>query len=55
MPAIRHCRHCWGDCDGDCLLPGDTGACIHGWALRLPFRQRVRLGLTRFWRGMFPG
>ena len=18
----RHCRHCWGDCPGDCLLAG---------------------------------
>jgi hypothetical protein len=22
MPRARHCRHCWGDCAGDCLLPG---------------------------------
>ena len=20
MTAVRHCRHCWGDCLGGCLL-----------------------------------
>ena len=33
MAAVRHCRHCWGDCLGECLL-GDTGMCIHGWNSR---------------------
>jgi hypothetical protein len=28
MTVVRHCRHCWGDCPGDCIL-GDTGLCIH--------------------------
>jgi hypothetical protein len=29
MPAARHCRHCYGDCPGTCLLPGTGGLCIH--------------------------
>jgi hypothetical protein len=48
MPAYRHCRHCWGDCGDGCLLPGDSGACIHkNGASMLPFRQRVRLWLWK--------
>ena len=50
MLPYRHCRHCYGDCPGDCLLPGDTGMCIHGRVRPLPFRQRVRLWLYRLWR-----
>jgi hypothetical protein len=49
MPAYRHCRHCYGDCPGDCLLPGDSGACIHG-RVKMPFPQRVRLWFYRLWR-----
>jgi len=43
----RHCRHCLGNCPGDCLL-GD-GQCIHGWNDRpgRPFRLPVLL--TRRW------
>ena len=44
MPAYRHCRHCWGNCDGECLLPGDTGACIH--VPSMPLRRRVWLRLV---------
>jgi hypothetical protein len=56
MPAVRHCRHCWGDCDGTCLLPGDTGLCIHKTAPRRSFRERVvLLGYRRFWRRVFWG
>jgi hypothetical protein len=55
-PTIRHCRHCWGGCPGDCLLPGDTGLCIHNPVPAMPFRDRVRLvGSRRFWRRLFWG
>jgi hypothetical protein len=46
MSPIRHCRHCFGDCQGQCLLD-DTGRCIHGGAPRLPWRLRLRLLTTR--------
>ena len=52
MPAIGHCRHCWGDCPGDCLLPGDEGRCIHQPFRVLPFRQRFRIGVRKLWRAM---
>jgi hypothetical protein len=56
MPAIRHCRHCLGDCGGDCLLPGDTGLCIHKPVRKLAFGERVQLlGNRRFWRRVFWG
>jgi hypothetical protein len=29
MPVVAHCRHCFGDCGGGCLLPGGGGLCIH--------------------------
>lgn len=29
MTVRRHCRHCLGDCDGTCLLPGQDDLCIH--------------------------
>jgi len=54
--ASRHCRHCWGKCDGDCLLPGDSGLCIHQPVPRRPFRERVRLlGNRRSWRRVLRG
>jgi hypothetical protein len=47
MPERRHCRHCLGDCPGDCLF--DTGRCIHGWHDK-PSRQFTwQLLLTRKW------
>jgi hypothetical protein len=54
--AVRHCRHCLGDCAGDCLVD-DTGLCIHGTGKsRLPWRLRVRLlGSRRWWRRVFWG
>lgn len=60
MPAVRHCRHCWGDCDGMCLPPWarDVGVCIHKTTprLTLTFRERVLLlGSRRFWRRLFWG
>jgi hypothetical protein len=43
----RHCRHCAGDCPGDCLL-GD-GQCIHGWHEKRPRQFGWRVLLTRRW------
>jgi hypothetical protein len=56
MPTGRHCRHCAGNCPGDCLLPGDSGLCIHRPLPRLPPRVRLRLiGTRRFWRRLLWG
>jgi hypothetical protein len=44
----RHCRHCLGGCDGNCVI-GDGRQCIHGWNGK---RQRTfywQLVLTRRW------
>jgi hypothetical protein len=55
-PSVtRHCRHCWGNCPGNCLVPGQPGACIHAPA-KLPLSTRVMLlGSRRFWRRVFWG
>ena len=42
-----HCRHCAGDCPGDCLV-GD-GHCIHGWNGKRPPQVTWRVLLTRRW------
>lgn len=59
MPGIRHCQHCWGNCIGDCWLPGaagEAGLCIHRPYPRLTRRDRLRLlGNRRFWRRVFWG
>jgi hypothetical protein len=59
MPSARHCRHCFGECPGDCLLPGDTGdtgLCMHHPVPGLPWRDWVRLlGSRRWWRRVFWG
>ncbi len=56
MTTVRHCKHCWGDCDGTCLLPGETGLCMHKPVPRLTFRQRVTMLRTRrFWHRLFWG
>ena len=56
LPTVRHCRHCLGDCGGDCLLPGNTGLCIHKPAQRLTWRERLLLlGNRRWWRRVFRG
>jgi hypothetical protein len=56
MPAVRHCRHCWGECPGDCLIPGAAGLCIHKPNPRLTSRERMLLLLDRrFWRRVFWG
>ena len=59
MPAVTHCRHCYGDCGGGCLLPGGGGLCLHKpvpkrtageWLMMLRTRQfwlrAVRGGLS---------
>ena len=49
MTAVRHCRHCWGDCLGDCLLD-DTGLCIHNVKSKMMRQQRRRrLLLSPMW------
>jgi hypothetical protein len=52
MADVRHCRHCWGDCPGDCLVD-DKGMCIHklhgGWAKR----RRPRVLSSAWLRMMF--
>jgi hypothetical protein len=56
MTTIAHCRHCYGDCRGECLM--DTaGHCIHDGNLRpLSWPQRLRLLATRaWWRRVFWG
>jgi hypothetical protein len=59
MTRARHCRHCLGDCPGDCLLPGDAGdagLCIHKPAPAMSWRERLRLlGSRKFWRRVFWG
>ena len=48
MPEARHCRHCAGDCPGDCLL-GESGRCMHGWNEKRPRQFSWQLLLTRKW------
>ncbi len=55
MTVVRHCRHCWGDCQGDCLLD-DTGMCIHNVRARVMRPTRARRLLSRAWlRMLFRG
>jgi hypothetical protein len=59
MSVTRHCRHCWGNCAGECLLPGaagDAGLCIHRPNPPLSWPDRFRMLTTRgFWRRFFWG
>jgi hypothetical protein len=48
MTAVRHCRHCWGDCLGGCLLD-DTGLCIHNENSRMMRQLRTRRLLNPMW------
>jgi hypothetical protein len=48
MTVVRHCRHCLGDCPGDCLL-GDTGMCIHGRNSGKRARMRAQWLISRKW------
>ena len=51
VPATRHCKHCLGDCSGNCLLPGGSGLCIHKPVRRIPLRDWPNLLMTPgFWR-----
>jgi hypothetical protein len=43
----RHCRHCLGDCPGDCLLGDDW--CIHGRNEKRPRTFTWQVLLTRRW------
>jgi hypothetical protein len=43
----RHCRHCAGNCRGECML-GD-GQCIHGWNGHRPRHFTWRVLLMRRW------
>ena len=55
MPGASHCRHCYGNCPGTCLLPGG-GTCIHKPAQELTVGQWLALIRTRrFWRRAFWG
>jgi hypothetical protein len=47
MPEIRHCRHCAGDCLGECLFD-DSGRCLHGWHKRPPRQFGWQLLVTRW-------
>ena len=56
MPGAGHCRHCYGDCGGSCLLPGGGGLCIHKSAPKLTVGRRLALLRTRrFWLRIFRG
>jgi len=55
MPAARHCRHCLGDCPGNCLI-GDSGRCIHGWNAKRPRQFRwQQLANRKWWHRIFWG
>jgi hypothetical protein len=55
MPAARHCRHCLGDCPGDCLI-GESGQCIHGWNAKRPRRFSWQQLMNRnWWHRVFRG
>ena len=56
MPPAAHCRHCYGACPGNCLLPGGQGLCIHRPAPKLTPGQRLALLRTRrFWLRVLRG
>jgi hypothetical protein len=52
----RHCRHCAGDCRGECILPWDPELCIHSPVRRIPLREwPAMLRTRRFWRRVLWG
>ena len=56
MSSVRHCRHCFGACSGNCLLPGDQGLCIHKPVPRRSAREWLFLMRTRrFWHRVLWG
>jgi len=53
--ADRHCQHCWGNCQGDCLLD-EGGMCIHNADARMLRQLRSRRLQGRgLWRRLFRG
>ena len=56
MATAQHCRHCLGNCPGDCLLPGEADLCIHRPVPRMPLGDRIGLLRSRrFWRWFLLG
>ena len=54
MPVVAHCRHCFGDCGGGCLLPGGGDLCIHKPVPKRALGERLALLRTRrFWSHIF--
>jgi hypothetical protein len=52
MVVVRHCRHCWGDCPGDCLVD-DKGTCIHNVYPSMVKQKRPRVLSPRWLRMLF--
>jgi hypothetical protein len=53
---MAHCRHCYGDCGGGCLLPGSEDRCIHKPVPKRTVGERLTLLRTRtFWRRVLWG
>ncbi len=53
---MAHCRHCYGNCDGGCLLPGGGDLCIHNPVPKRTAGEWLTLLRTRqFWRRAFWG
>jgi hypothetical protein len=50
VAEVRHCRHCYGDCQGACLRGGLVpGRCIHGWNEKPPRQFTLRRMVSRQW------
>ena len=49
MTAVRHCRHCWGNCLGDCVLDYSAGMCIHGRDGAKRMRMQPQWLVNRRW------
>jgi len=53
---MAHCRHCYGNCGGGCLLPGGLGLCIHKPVPKRTAGEWLTLLRTRrFWHRFFGG
>jgi hypothetical protein len=48
MTHPRHCRHCAGNCPGDCIID-DSGMCMHGWNVKPRRYFSWQMLLTRRW------
>jgi hypothetical protein len=54
--VVAHCRHCYGDCNGECLLPGGEGRCIHKPVPKRTVGQRLaQLRTRQLWHRVFWG